>query len=90
MHDILSLNLWELKLCIQNSLELKEEESDEAFWTFFANPTYRMHEKDETEKCDTVKSTKKRFFQKIDLLINQLRSDRELLRRKQAKTSMRK
>jgi hypothetical protein len=87
LHDILSLNLWELKLCVDYDLSLKNGESDEAFWTFFANPTYRLHEKEVAEKCRYNNEYKKLLFEKIDILINQLRSDRELLRERNAKQS---
>jgi DNA-binding HxlR family transcriptional regulator len=89
LHDVLSLNLWEFKLSIENSLQLREGESDEAFWTFFANPTYRMHEKEAAEKCRNNAEYKEALFKKLDLLIEQLRSDRELFRKRrdrQAKT----
>ena len=89
LHDILSLNLWELKLSIENSLQLKDKESDEAFWAFFANPIYRINEKEEARKCQYNEEYKKALFEKIDLLINQLRSDRELLRRRIAMRAIR-
>jgi hypothetical protein len=82
LHDVLSLGLWELKLSIENSLHLKEGESDEAFWTFFANPTFRMHEKEAAEKCRYNKEYKDALFLKLDLLIENLRSDRELFRKR--------
>jgi hypothetical protein len=82
LHDILSLNLWELKLSINYDLLFEENENDEAFWKFFANPTYRMHEKDAADKCRYSHEYKELLFKKIDLLINQLRSDRELYRKR--------
>ena len=81
LHDVLSLNLWELKLSIENSLQLKDKESDEAFWAFFANPLYRIHEKGEAKKCQYNEEYKKALFEKIDLLIDQLRSDKQLRKR---------
>lgn len=64
LHDVLSLNLWELKLSIEYDLQLKENESDEAFWTFFANPTYRIHEKNAAKNAFILTSTKKSFLEK--------------------------
>ena len=82
LHDILSLNLWELKLSIRYDLLFEENENDEAFWKFFANPTYRMHERDAANKCRYSNEYKILLFEKIDLLLNQLRSDRELFRKR--------
>lgn len=82
LHDVLSLNLWELKLSIEHDLELKEGESDQAFWTFLANPLYRIHEKSAAEKCRNNEKYKQILFDKIDLLITALRNDRELFRKR--------
>ena len=82
LHDVLSLNLWELKLSIEHDLELKEGESDQAFWTFLANPLYRTHEKSAAEKCHNNEKYKQMLFDKIDLLITALRNDRELFRKR--------
>jgi DNA-binding HxlR family transcriptional regulator len=84
LHDVLSLNLWELKLSINYDLLFEENENDEAFWKFFANPTYRMHEKEAASKCRYSDEYKRLLFEKIDLLIDQLRNDRELLRKRRA------
>jgi hypothetical protein len=43
-----------------------------------------MHEKSIVEKCRDSDEYKKKLFEKIDLLINELRSDKELLRQKKA------
>ena len=82
LHDVLSLNLWELKLSIEHDLELKEGESDQAFWTFLANPLYRIHEKSAAEKCRNSEKYKQMLFDKIDILITALRNDRELFRKR--------
>ena len=84
LHNVLSLNLWELKLSIQYDLQLKDGESDQAFFTFLANPMYRIHEKEAAEKCRNSEEYKRVLFDKIDLLINNIRSDRELLRKRNA------
>lgn len=78
--NILSLNLWELKLLVNYDLKLAENESNVAFWNFVANPQYRMHEKDVSEKCRHNEEYKKILFDKIELLTNALRDDRELFR----------
>jgi DNA-binding HxlR family transcriptional regulator len=80
--NILSLNLWELKLLVDYDLKLAENESNVAFWNFVANPQYRMHEKDVSEKCRYNKEYKKVLFDKIELLTNALRDDRELFRKR--------
>jgi hypothetical protein len=64
---------------------LKKDESDQAFWTFLANPLYRLHEKEAAEKCRANEKYKEFLFSKIDLLINNIRSDRELFRERAAK-----
>jgi len=80
LHDVLSLNLWELRLSVDYDLSLREEESDEAFWAFLGKPTYRIHEEEIAEKCRYNEKYKQVLFEKINLLIDQLRSDRELFR----------
>ena len=83
LSDTLSLSLHELKIFIQYDLEKGRFESDAAFWKFVGNPLYRMHEKSVAENCRASEEYKKRLFEKIDLLINELRSDKELFRRKE-------
>jgi len=61
---------------------LAENESNAAFWNFVANPQYRMHEKDVSEKCRYNEEYKKVLFEKIELLTNALRDDRELFRKR--------
>lgn len=39
LHDIMSLNLWELKLSIDSELLLKEGETDDSFWLYSVKPT---------------------------------------------------
>ncbi len=78
--DTLSLNLHELKTFIGYDLKLGRFDSDKAFWTFVGNPLYRMHEKNIVEKCRSSDRYKKMLFEKIAILIDELRSDKELLR----------
>jgi DNA-binding HxlR family transcriptional regulator len=82
LHDVLNLNLWELKLSIEHDLLLKDGENDQAFWTFLANPLYRLHEKSAAQKCRNSEKYKQMLFDKIDLLITALRNDRELFRKR--------
>jgi DNA-binding transcriptional ArsR family regulator len=82
LHDIMSLNLWELKLAIDNDLLLKEGESDDSFWLYFVKPTYRIQLERASENCRHNCEYKKALNEKIDLLINQLRSDREIYRKR--------
>lgn len=77
----------ELKLSIEHDLLLKGGESDQALWTFLANPLYRLHEKTAAEKCRNSDKYKEMLFKKIELLIDNIRSDRELLRKRNAKKS---
>ena len=78
--DTLSLNLHELKTFIGYDLELGRFDSDKAFWTFVGNPLYRMHEKRVVEKCRASKRYKKLLFEKIRILVEELRSDKKLFR----------
>jgi len=82
LHDVLNLNLLEFKLSIDNDLQLKDGEDDQAFSTFFVNPMYRLHLKEAAEKCRSNEKYKQMLFDKIDLLITALRSDRELFRKR--------
>lgn len=82
LHDIMSLNLWELKLTIDNDLLLKEGETDNSFWLYFVKPTYRIQMERASEKCRFNDEYRKVLFGKIDCLINQLRSDREYVRQR--------
>ena len=82
LHDILSLNLWEFKLSIDNDLLLKEGESDDSFWLYFIKPTYRVKMESASEKCRYNDEYRKMLFEKIELLTTALRSDRELFRKR--------
>jgi hypothetical protein len=64
LHDIMSLNLWELKIAINNDLLLNEEESDESFWLYFVKPTYRLKLERASEKCRYNEDYKKSLFEK--------------------------
>jgi hypothetical protein len=85
LHDIMALNLWELRLSINDYLQLKGGENDESFWNYVVKPTYRLHLERASEKCRYNNAYRKQLFEKIDLLINQLRSDRAVLNKKRAR-----
>ena len=78
--DVLTRNLHELKSVINYDLEISKFENDEAFWKFVGNPAYRMQERSIVEDCRASEEYKRMLFEKIDLLINELRSDKELFR----------
>ena len=56
------------------------------FWNFVGNPLYRRHEKATVEKCRYNDEYRKTLFDKIDMLINELGSDKKLLRKRKEKT----
>jgi len=68
-----------LKLLSQH-VDLDKPERYAVFWNFVGNPLYRMLEKGIAEDCRSEKY-RKRLFEKIDALINELRPDKELLRK---------
>ena len=82
LHDIMALNLWELRLSINDGLQLKNGENDESFWNYVVRPTYRIQLERASEKCRYNDNYKKALFEKIELLTNALRSDRELYRKR--------
>jgi DNA-binding HxlR family transcriptional regulator len=82
LHDILSLNLWEFKLSVEDDLELKKGESDDSFYKFLGKPMYRIRVERVSEKCRYSDEYKKMLFDKIDLLIDNIRSDRQLPRKR--------
>lgn len=82
LHDIMALNLMETRLSINDCLQLKDSENDEAFWTYVVKPTYRLQMDRATEKCRYNDKYKKVLFDKIQLLTDALRSDRELYRKR--------
>lgn len=83
LEKVLARNLYELKSFINYDLEISNFESDEAFWKFVGNPAYRMQEESIVKNCRASEVYKKKLFEKIDLLVNELRSDRELFRKRE-------
>jgi len=83
LNRVLTQNLFELKTFIKYDLRLDKPERDAVFWKFVGNPLYRMLEKFIAEDCRNSEKYQKRLFEKIDLLINELRPDKELLRERE-------
>jgi len=82
LNTVLAQNLFELKTFINYDLKVDKPERYAVFWTFVGNPLYRMLEKSMVENCRSEKYRKK-LFEKIDALINELRPDKELLRERE-------
>ena len=83
LNTVLTQNLFELKTFINYDLKLDKPERDAVFWNFVGNPLYRMLEKSIVEDCRNSKEYQKKLFEKIDILINELRPDRELFRERE-------
>jgi len=82
LSDIITSNLFELKTFVEYDLNVDKHKSNADFWNFVGNPLYRLSEKSIAEKCRSSDKYKQLLFEKIDLLVNELRSDRELLRKR--------
>lgn len=80
LSDIIASNLFELKTFVEYDLNVDKYKTNADFWNFVGNPIYRMHEKTVAEKCRDSEQYKKILFEKITLLIEELRSDKELLK----------
>jgi DNA-binding HxlR family transcriptional regulator len=83
LNMVLTQNLFELKTFVNYDLKLDRPESDAVFWNFVGNPLYRMLEKGIVEDCRNSEKYRKKLFEKIDALINELRPDKELLRERE-------
>ena len=83
LNSVLTHNLFELQTFINYDLKLGKPERDAAFWNFVGNPLYRMLERSIVENCRNSEKYRKRLFEKIDALINELRPDKELLRERE-------
>lgn len=81
LSDTLGLSLFELKTFIGYDLKVNRFKSNADFWNFVGNPLYRMHEKSIAEKCRDSESYRRLLFEKIDVLIEELRSDKNLRKR---------
>jgi len=74
LETTLALCLFELKNLISYDLKTDKHESDAAFWNFIGNPLYRMHERDIAETCRESDRYKAKLFEKMETLIDRLRS----------------
>jgi DNA-binding HxlR family transcriptional regulator len=83
LNTVLTQNLFELKTFINYDLKLDKPASDAVFWNFVGNPLYRMLEKSIVEDCRNSEEYRKKLFEKIDVLIKEIRPDRELLRERE-------
>lgn len=83
LNTVLTHNLFELKTFINYDLQLDRPESDAVFWNFVGMPLYRMREKSIVEDCRDSEDYRKKLFEKIDTLINELRPDKELLKERE-------
>lgn len=82
LSNVLSLNLYELKSYIEYDLKIDEFQNDSDFWNFAGDLLYRHQEKSIAEDCRASDEYKKLLFEKIELLAEELRSDKELLRKR--------
>ena len=89
LNDTIGLNLFELKTFIDYELKGDKFKSNADFWKFVGNPMYRMHERTVAENCRDSERYRRLLFEKIDVLVDELRSDKELLR-KRKETAFRK
>jgi len=83
LNRVLTQNLFELGTYIIYDLKLDKPESDAVFWNFVGNPIYRMLEKGIVEDCRKSKEYRNKLFEKMDVLINELRPDKELLKERE-------
>jgi DNA-binding HxlR family transcriptional regulator len=83
LNTVLTHNLFELKTFIDYDLKLDKPVSDAIFWNFVGNPLYRMLEKSIVEDCRNSEEYRKKLFEKIDVLMNELRPDKELIRERE-------
>ena len=75
----------ELKNYVKHDLRLDKQESGESFWKLIGDPLYRMLEKRIAVDCRANEAYKKRLFEKIDMLINELRNGKILFRQRNPK-----
>ena len=87
LNDVLGLSLFELKTFIGYDLKVDRFKSNADFWNFVGNPIYRMHEKSVALKCRDSERYRRMLFEKTDALIDELRSGKELLRKRSDKKS---
>lgn len=78
LNDVLASNLFELKNLINFDLKINKKRSDANYWKFVANPIRRLQERIIAENCRKSERYKKRLFEKMEILLKELRGDEEL------------
>jgi len=78
LKGVLLQNLYELKAVVNFQLNIDENESDAEFWKFVGNPMYRLLEKSIADRCRESLDYKKKFFEKIETLIEKIRRGNEV------------
>jgi DNA-binding HxlR family transcriptional regulator len=79
--------LFELKTFIDYDLRIGEYDDTKIFWNFVGNPIFRNREKMITDNCRDSERYKEKIFSKIDILVSELRPDKELLKKRAEKKS---
>jgi DNA-binding HxlR family transcriptional regulator len=79
LNKVLAQNLFELKTFVEYDLKLNKSVSDAVFWKFVGNPLYRMLERSIVEDCRHSERYKKKLFERINILVNELRPDSDPL-----------
>ena len=69
LNRVLETNLLELKSFVNYDLKIDEQQSDAEFWNFVGNPLYRMLEKNIAENCRESTEYRKKFFEKVGILL---------------------
>lgn len=75
LKGVLLQNLHELKAVVNFQLNIDENESDAEFWKFIGNPMYRLLEKSIADRCRKSLDYKKKFFEKIEVLIEKFEEE---------------
>jgi DNA-binding HxlR family transcriptional regulator len=89
LNRVLAQNLFELKTLIEYDLRLDQPVSHAVFWNFVGNPIYRMLERSIVEDCRHSERYQEKLFEKIDILVSQLRPDKEALKEKEERKKKR-
>lgn len=83
LNTVLAQNLFELKTFVEYDLKLNKTASDAVFWNFVGNPLYRMLERSIVEDCRHSERYKQKLFERINILVNELRPDSEFFRKRE-------
>lgn len=69
LHAVIDVNLHELKAYVNYSLKIDETETDAEFWRFIGNPLHRILEKSIAESCRASDQYRKKFFERLQNLL---------------------